>query len=146
MVGRPQRWLVCAALAGGKPLQLAAQARREESRGLVPWVGAAAPLPQLPASAAASSSAHRPSASLATEEGGSGSAMPSADDSTADSKAAGGRAFVFLPLPIATGLPLHVNGCFELSRWEASAEMFHLQLFAVCHTSMSCVTLTAVSS
>ena len=26
-----------------------------------------------------------------------------------------GRAFCFLPLPIETGLPLHVNGCFELS-------------------------------
>ena len=120
MVGRPQRWLVCAALAGGKPLQLAAQARRDESRGLVPWVGAAAPLPELPASAA-SSSARRPSAGLAKEERGSGKAMPLADDSTANSTAAGGRAFVFLPLPIATGLPLHVNGCFELSRWEALA-------------------------
>ena len=123
MVERPQRWLVCAALAGGRPLQMAAQARREESRGLVPWVGAAAPLPQLPASAA-SSSARRPSAGLAKEEKrGSGKAMPLADDSTANSKAAGGRAFVFLPLPIATGLPLHVNGCFELSRWEATAKV-----------------------
>ena len=102
---------------------MAAQARREESRGLVPWVGAAAPLPQLPASAA-SSSARRPSAGLAKEEKrGSGKAMPLADDSTANSKAAGGRAFVFLPLPIATGLPLHVNGCFELSRWEATAKV-----------------------
>eukprot|EP00850_Spirogloea_muscicola_P025588 SM003593S13375 [mRNA] locus=s3593:194:1103:+ [translate_table: standard] len=26
-----------------------------------------------------------------------------------------GRAFCFLPLPVATGLPVHVNGCFELS-------------------------------
>jgi hypothetical protein len=127
MVGQPQRWLVCAALAGGRPLQLAAQARREESRGLVPWVGAAALLPQLPASAA-SSSAHRRPAGLAKEKEGSGSTMPLADDGPADAKAASGRAFVFLPLPIATGLPLHVNGCFELSRWEALADVFHMQL------------------
>lgn len=114
---------MCAALAGGKALQLAAQARREESRGLVPWVGAAAPLPQLPASSAGSSGAHSHSSGLAKEKQSSEKSMPLADDSMADSKAAGGRAFVFLPLPIATGLPLHVNGCFELSRWEASAEV-----------------------
>ena len=26
-----------------------------------------------------------------------------------------GRAFCFLPLPVCTGLPVHVNGYFELS-------------------------------
>ena len=26
-----------------------------------------------------------------------------------------GRAFCFLPLPISTGLPAHVNGCFALT-------------------------------
>lgn len=29
--------------------------------------------------------------------------------------ARGGRAFCFLPLPVPTGLPVHVNGYFELS-------------------------------
>ena len=28
---------------------------------------------------------------------------------------AGGRAFCFLPLPLSTGLPVHVNGCFALT-------------------------------
>lgn len=26
-----------------------------------------------------------------------------------------GKAFVFLPLPVSTGLPLHINGFFEVS-------------------------------
>ena len=39
-----------------------------------------------------------------------------------------GRAFVFLPLPILTGLPVHLNGFFELSEnrrelWYADAGM-----------------------
>lgn len=35
--------------------------------------------------------------------------------STEDAKTFGGRAFCFLPLPINTGLPVHVNAYFELS-------------------------------
>ena len=38
------------------------------------------------------------------------------DSSAEPLTALAGRAFVFLPLPLATGLPAHVNGCFELSR------------------------------
>jgi sacsin len=39
--------------------------------------------------------------------------LPSKDDSTED--ALRGRAFCFLPLPVHTGLPVHVNAYFELS-------------------------------
>lgn len=55
----------------------------------VPWVGVAAPLPDKDSGEA---EPHQVAASVA------------------------GRAFVFLPLPLSTGLPAHVNGCFELSR------------------------------
>ena len=33
----------------------------------------------------------------------------------AQAEAAVGRAFCFLPLPVLTGLPVHINGYFELS-------------------------------
>ena len=34
---------------------------------------------------------------------------------TSTGAAPGGKAFCFLPLPVSTGLPVHVNGYFELS-------------------------------
>ena len=45
-----------------------------------------------------------------------------------EARACEGHAFVFLPLPIATGLPVHVNGFFELSEnrrelWYADSGM-----------------------
>lgn len=127
-MGTPQRWLVCAALAGGRPLQLAAAARREESRGLVPWVGAAAPLPPLPAASAARGASEAAAAAAAAVAAGQlaqkdGDAISSAAGADGGSRqpGGGGLAFVFLPLPIATGLPVHVNGCFELSRHAPSA-------------------------
>lgn len=48
-------------------------------------------------------------------DGGADGEQGAADDGIAAAHRAG-RAFVFLPLPLATGLPVHVNGCFELSR------------------------------
>ena len=54
-------------------------------RGLVPWVGVAARVKR-----------------------------DDADDSAQTEKTLG-RAFCFLPLPVHTGLPVHVNGYFELS-------------------------------
>ena len=70
-------------------------AAADPSRGLVPWVGIAAPLDPL-------------LGQLAID----GTAL-----AAGPMQEASGRAFCFLPLPIATGLPrrVHINAYFELS-------------------------------
>ena len=81
-----ERWMVCSSLAGGKARALALS-DTGVSRGLVPWVGVAA-------------------------------RVPHPDESTeqfVESFRDDGRAFCFLPLPVKTGLPVHVNAYFELS-------------------------------
>ena len=85
-------WMVHNALAGGTPQRMAAG---DTSRGLVPWVGIAAHLNSV-------------------SSGSSTSDLSTAAEIEAVSS---GRAFCFLPLPIATGLPsrVHINGYFELS-------------------------------
>ncbi len=94
----PQRWLVANALCGGAARELAVRTFRGSGAKMVPWVGLAARLDaEGPAAAAAAAAA------AAGKGSGPGGQAP------------GGRAFCFLPLPIATGLPLHVNGYFELS-------------------------------
>ena len=84
-----ERWMVCSSLAGGKARQLALS-ETGVNRGLVPWVGVAARVPH-----------------------------PDDVDMTEAARAAKaaveGRAFCFLPLPVKTGLPVHVNAYFELS-------------------------------
>jgi sacsin len=87
------RWLVYNALAGGVPCKLAAQAAHATGVKLIPWVGVAAPLLVSDGSETTTSSP------LPAEEGGAGR----------------GAAFCFLPLPLRTGLPVHVNAFFELS-------------------------------
>lgn len=83
-----ESWLVSSALAGGAALDMALS-KQLEGRGLVPWVGVACPLPE-------------------------GAASGQAELSSA-SRQLRGQAFCFLPLPVRTGLPVHVNGYFELS-------------------------------
>ena len=82
-----EAWLVACALGGQRPLSLSVG---QDSRGLVPWAGIAA--------------------NLTAPRG----QQPSGDDS-AVSRRPEGQAFCFLPLPVHTGLPVHVNGYFELS-------------------------------
>jgi sacsin len=85
----------------GAALKQAVEAWRSSHTKLLPWVGVAALLPE------------------------------QVQDLQASSGAAGshiGRAFCFLPLPIHTALPVHVNGFFELSSnrrdvWAPSADM-----------------------
>ena len=81
-----ERWMVCSSLAGGKARALALS-DTGVSRGLVPWVGVAARVPHPDESPEQFIESFR-------------------DD---------GRAFCFLPLPVKTGLPVHVNAYFELS-------------------------------
>ena len=115
---REERWLVHNALGGGRARRMAVE---EPSRGLMPWVGIAAPLdpPLDPTSLAAAAG------SAADSAAGSHAHPPTNGLSLGDATANGapravgasGRAFCFLPLPIFTGLPacLHINGYFELS-------------------------------
>ncbi|CAN0506780.1 unnamed protein product, partial [Scytosiphon promiscuus] len=68
----------------------------------VPWAGVAARL---------STTARAPASSEAAGEGGGGGSGPKPPPPTPPR----GAAYCFLPLPVVTGLPVHVNGYFELS-------------------------------
>eukprot|EP00884_Botryococcus_braunii_P020227 jgi/Botrbrau1/6889/Bobra.67_3s0008.1 len=115
---RPQeeRWLLANALAGGRPQALAVEGA-QRGRGLVPWVGVAARLPLLsPVDPPVSSGERR------RHRGGNGPQRsldgPQRHASTWQDKATPllkGQVFCFLPLPLFSGLPIHVNGFFELS-------------------------------
>ena len=80
-----ERWMVSSSLAGGRARALALS-EAGVTRGLVPWVGVAARVPH-----------------------------PETSDDATSSETVDGRAFCFLPLPVKTGLPVHVNAYFELS-------------------------------
>ncbi|BDA44284.1 probable Sacsin [Coccomyxa sp. Obi] len=101
-----QSWLISNALGGRRARSLAVQMQKA-GRGLVPWAGVAVPL--------------HPSQDASPEAFSGPSAETKADHSLMGSPAANpaqalmGQAFCFLPLPCSTGLPVHVNGYFELS-------------------------------
>jgi sacsin len=78
-----ERWLISSAIGAGRARAMAVE--DVSGRGLVPWAGVAARLPDEHAPADAACVPLR------------------------------GRAFCFLPLPIDTLLPVHVNAYFELS-------------------------------
>eukprot|EP00955_Chlamydomonas_euryale_P053802 355618-Chlamydomonas_euryale.AAC.1 len=88
---RTRTFLVCQGAAGGATASLAMQLSSNLASPLVPWGAVAADI---------------------TPPG-------TPDGSNGDADGCGGhregRAFCFLPLPARTGLPLHVNGFFELS-------------------------------
>jgi sacsin len=93
-----EEWLVCNQLGGGEARAAALKAWREEKVKMVPWVGVAARL-----------SSSRGLASPAGADVTTGLCITDAAGALV------GRAFCFLPLPAVTGLPLHINGYFELS-------------------------------
>jgi sacsin len=93
-----QRWLLSCALAGGAAKEMAIS-ETGAARGLVPWVGAAARVPR------------RGSDDVSTEDGASEEKRTEKNKNLA----VDGRAFCFLPLPVRTGLPVHVHAPFELS-------------------------------
>ena len=103
-----ERWMVCSSLAGGDVKTLALS-DVGETRGLVPWVGVAARAP------------FNRTPTLDTTEGAVETLAPGDDGSGSGSvpgprsEGLRGRAFCFLPLPVLTGLPVHVNATFELS-------------------------------
>ena len=103
-----ERWLVCNALGGGSARELAVKSFRGSGAKMVPWVGVAARL----AAADVAEPMPAPAAQLVAAGGG---AEEEKQQEAADVNALDGRAFCFLPLPIRTGLPVHLNAYFELS-------------------------------
>ncbi|GLI60510.1 hypothetical protein VaNZ11_002673 [Volvox africanus] len=97
-----EQWLVCNAVGGGGARDMALKAFRNHGTKMVPWVGVAALVPY--ANVGGDASEPRTAITVRKDAGKGG------DVDTLD-----GRAFCFLPLPIRTGLPVHVNGYFELS-------------------------------
>lgn len=91
-----QCWYICNQLGGGESGVLSTRPDVLHLR-LVPWAGVAALI---------SSSDDVLSAKTLTSSGGGGESTEVSFE---------GRGYCFLPLPVKTGLPLHVNGYFELS-------------------------------
>jgi sacsin len=94
-----EEWLVCNQLGEGDARALALKAWRDEKVKMVPWVGVAARLST--------------SSNMSGKQGSNGWVTGLGSSDAAGALA--GRAFCFLPLPAATGLPVHINGYFELS-------------------------------
>lgn len=94
-------WITSECLGGGR-VNNHFGASNVKSNKFVPWACVAA---------------HLHSGSVENERSGSGTQelFQSALGSIKDAKDFEGRAFCFLPLPISTGLPVHVNAYFELS-------------------------------
>ena len=91
-----EQWLLSNAVGGGEARRMAVASAKQ--KGLVPWAGVAA---RLRASMLPAATAQAP-----------GTSPLQVASSSAHLK---GRAYCFLPLPIATELPVHVNGFFEVS-------------------------------
>ena len=112
-----QQWLVCNALGKGRMQALVGSLQgKAAGQGLIPWVGVAARL-QLPSNMATGQPplTHGPEVdgdAVAELASGAGRRMVQLCDAQPQ---ADGKAFCFLPLPAKTGLPVHVNGYFELS-------------------------------
>jgi hypothetical protein len=87
-----ERWLVCNQLGGARATAMANHPDCKHMK-FVPWAGVAARI-----------------SVQATEATSSG-----ADSGSSGKTVVAGRAYCFLPLPVSTGLPVHINGYFELS-------------------------------
>ena len=83
-------YIVSQARGGGEVAEVAEQLSKHFGVPLVPWGAVAADV----------------TAAVTTQHGPTAAAVAPPED---------GRAFCFLPLPARTGLPVHVNGYFELS-------------------------------
>ncbi|EFJ19830.1 hypothetical protein SELMODRAFT_152901 [Selaginella moellendorffii] len=81
-------WLICSSFGGGNAKEFVISPANR-SRGFVPWAGIAARMSE--------------DGSIEVKEDERGPVSVE------------GRAFCFLPLPVVVGLPIHVNGYFELS-------------------------------
>ncbi|MEW5316662.1 MAG: hypothetical protein WDW38_008017 [Sanguina aurantia] len=106
---RTERWAVCNTLGAGSARRMALASQETSSGRLVPWVGVAAPLGSGHAGPLSPAGALQPAGS----GGATGTALVSGWDGKG--KQTIGRVFCFLPLPLHSSLPVHVNGYFELS-------------------------------
>ena len=86
-----ERWLVCNQLGGARATAIANHPDCKHMK-FVPWAGVAARISVQ-------------STDTTTDDSGSSSGKSVVE----------GRAYCFLPLPVSTGLPVHINGYFELS-------------------------------
>lgn len=103
-----QEWLISNAMGGGQAREQAI-APENRIRGFVPWAGIAAPLRSCQPAIEAASNAENEEAVQSVDANG-------AQTGSSDGKEGfEGRAFCFLPLPVKIGLPVHINGYFELS-------------------------------
>jgi len=91
-----ESWMLCNQIGGGMSSEMAIQEfRAAQGLRLVPWGGVA-------------------TKSIYTKESGTNVTSLNST-SNQPQRIVKGRVFCFLPLPTETGLPVHVNGCFELS-------------------------------
>ena len=103
-IQQSQKWLISTTMGGGHARDQAI-APENRPRGFIPWAGIAAPL-------------HVNQPKVAASKEGDETQDVQLADKTGSSESKGqfeGRAFCFLPLPVKIGLPVHVNGYFELS-------------------------------
>lgn len=117
-------WIVVNALASGTARDIAVKAWHQSSTKMIPWVGVAARLSGNSNSSSFTSNNISSNSSLGSsldtiQDAGQGQVAGdkavALSSSSAPEAPVAGQAFCFLPLPIPTGLPVHVNAFFELS-------------------------------
>ncbi|CAM6095372.1 unnamed protein product [Calypogeia fissa] len=104
---KSEAWIISNAIGGGHAREQAV-APENRARGFVPWSGIAAPLQSHEQAVAGAESLVDVGVSNVRAENG-------VEVLQGSPSSLEGRAFCFLPLPVKTGLPVHVNGYFELS-------------------------------
>ncbi|KAK9117869.1 hypothetical protein Scep_015962 [Stephania cephalantha] len=108
---RSHFWMMGECLGGGRARKKSI-ASENRSHNFVPWACIAAYMYTVNLQETKILSG---SQSTESEAGSSADAFPVPSDFLANRRDFEGRAFCFLPLPISTGLPVHVNAYFELS-------------------------------
>ncbi len=96
-----RRYLVSQQLGTGAVALMAQQLSKQFAVPLIPWAAVAADV---------TSAAANPSPNPSKQD-----AQAAEEDDEAPAPQLQGTAYCFLPLPAATGLPVHVNAFFELS-------------------------------
>ena len=104
-----ETWIVCNRLGGGKASELAAASENAHLK-LIPWGGVAGRvLVETSENVNTSDDTTRSTVGLTSNE------TEAQEFAALHETPMHGLAYCFLPLPVATGLPVHVNGFFELS-------------------------------
>ncbi|KAK9115561.1 hypothetical protein Sjap_014508 [Stephania japonica] len=108
---RSHFWMMGECLGGGRARKKSI-ASENRSHNFIPWACVAAYMYTVNLQETKMLST---SQSTESEASSSADAFPVPSDFLANRRDFEGRAFCFLPLPISTGLPVHVNAYFELS-------------------------------